>query len=56
MEHGLDILVKGYCTYVELHPYVSIAGFSLAFFDTAVFLATPYKMAVTHSGPRIGIN
>jgi hypothetical protein len=46
----------GYCTYVEVHPYVSIAGFSLAFFDTAIFVATSYKMAISHNDSHVGIS
>ncbi|XP_006456228.1 hypothetical protein AGABI2DRAFT_77336, partial [Agaricus bisporus var. bisporus H97] len=46
----------GYCTYLEVHPYVSAAGFMLASFDTAVFVAISYKISISHGGGRIGIN
>jgi hypothetical protein len=46
----------GYCTYLAVHQYVSAAGFTLVFFDTAVFVATSYKMAISHIGSSIGIS
>lgn len=37
-----------YCMYSHVHSYVSASGFVVAFFDTAVFIAISYNIAVLH--------
>lgn len=45
----------GYCMYIEVHLYMSAAGLMLAIFDTVVFVAISYKIAVLHSDPSNGV-
>lgn len=45
----------GYCIYTQVQQYDSAPGFMLAIFDTAVFVAISYKVAILHSDPGTGV-